>query len=101
MGSRWRVSDSDALNRAVGQILRDLRVGAGVSQSALAEALMHHQTFVSRLETGEREVSLVDALRWVAALGVSLGELCAAIDPLFTQRIATRSIWESEASDAQ
>jgi transcriptional regulator with XRE-family HTH domain len=58
-----------------GQRLREIREEAGVSQEKLAEQAGVHRTYVSSVERGKRNVSLVNIERFAAALGVTMGEL--------------------------
>ena len=47
----------------------------GISQEKLAELAGLHRTYVSSIERGERNVSLVNIERLAAALGVTMAEL--------------------------
>lgn len=50
-------------------LLRDLRVRAGVTQLALAERLGNTQTFISKIERGERRIDIVEFIEICDALG--------------------------------
>lgn len=54
----------------VGQTIRKLREGAGVSQEELAATAGLHRTYVGSVERGERNVSLENIVRLAHALGV-------------------------------
>lgn len=58
-----------------GQRLRKLRTQKGVSQEKLAELADLHRTYVSGVERGERNISLVNIERLAKALGVSMADL--------------------------
>ena len=58
-----------------GTRLRSIRLERGISQEKLAELADLHRTYVSSIERGERNVSLVNIERLAAALGVSMAEL--------------------------
>jgi transcriptional regulator with XRE-family HTH domain len=58
-----------------GKKLRQIRERVGVSQEKLAELAKLHRTYVSSVERGKRNISLVNIERLAHALGVSLGEL--------------------------
>lgn len=58
-----------------GKRLRDVREKVGISQEKLAEKANLHRTYVSSVERGKRNISLVNIERLAAALGVSMGEL--------------------------
>lgn len=54
------------------RLLRQTREGAGITQVELARRLKVHQSFVSKIETGERRVDLVELGRICKAMDVSL-----------------------------
>jgi transcriptional regulator with XRE-family HTH domain len=58
-----------------GKRLREIRERVGVSQEKLAELAKLHRTYVSSVERGKRNISLVNIERLALALGVSLREL--------------------------
>jgi transcriptional regulator with XRE-family HTH domain len=53
-----------------GQRVRAQREKAGWSQMALAERVGLHFTYISSVERGERNISLLNIVRLAAALGV-------------------------------
>jgi transcriptional regulator with XRE-family HTH domain len=55
--------------------LRAARRGTGTTQGQLARRLGKSQSYVSKIETGERRVDLVELLVMCDALGVSLRAL--------------------------
>ncbi|MFM0594017.1 helix-turn-helix domain-containing protein [Paraburkholderia dilworthii] len=59
--------------------LRSLRKGAGLSQVDLATLLHVDQSFVSRLEGGDRYVDLLFYLDWCRACGVEPSEAITAL----------------------
>jgi transcriptional regulator with XRE-family HTH domain len=65
---------SDVLVR-FGKRLRQIREKVGVSQEKLAEMAELHRTYVSSVERGKRNISLLNIDRLARALGVSLREL--------------------------
>lgn len=65
---------SDVLVR-FGKRLRETRARVGVSQEKLAELAKLHRTYVSSVERGKRNISLLNIERLARALGVSLAEL--------------------------
>ncbi|REJ91910.1 MAG: XRE family transcriptional regulator [Planctomycetota bacterium] len=58
-----------------GRKLRSVRRSKGVSQERLAALAGLHRTYVSSVERGERNISLVNIDRLAAALDVSLRDL--------------------------
>jgi transcriptional regulator with XRE-family HTH domain len=66
--------------------LRAARKDAGYSQSGFGERIGKEQSFVSKVETCERRLDVIEAARWCAALGIPLeGSLPAAIRKLWEE----------------
>jgi transcriptional regulator with XRE-family HTH domain len=82
------------LEAAIAAYLASLRRARGVSQDTLGAELAHDQSFVSKIEHGRRRVTLSEALRWAAALGLTFDELSAGLSELWWQHVETSSIWE-------
>jgi transcriptional regulator with XRE-family HTH domain len=53
-------------------LLRQIRIEAGFSQAVLAERLHEPQSFVSKYESGQRRLDLIELQQVCRALGVSL-----------------------------
>lgn len=58
--------------------LRAARKRVGLSQSALGERLGKEQSFVSKVETCERRLDVIEAAKWCAALGIGVEEALPA-----------------------
>jgi transcriptional regulator with XRE-family HTH domain len=58
-----------------GARVRELRLSLGLTQKELAERSGLHHTYISSVEMGERNVSLVNITRLAAALGVDPPQL--------------------------
>jgi transcriptional regulator with XRE-family HTH domain len=58
-----------------GKRLREIRGQKGVSQEVLAADAGLHRTYVSSVERGERNITLVNIYRLAKALGVKPAEL--------------------------
>lgn len=63
-----------AQQRVLQSLLLQLRKDAGLRQSDLAESLDVQRTFISRVETGEVMLDLVQVERYVAVFGLTLGQ---------------------------
>lgn len=61
--------------RRLQAILRQARLDAGLRQVDLAMLLRQPQSFVSKYESGERRLDLLELRQVCQALGVSLSEL--------------------------
>jgi transcriptional regulator with XRE-family HTH domain len=70
----------DPLLRAFGAAVRSVRLSRGFSQEALAEATGLHVTYVSSLERGRRNVSLVNLDRLAQGLSIDLAALMSAVE---------------------
>ena len=55
--------------------LRRARKRSRLSQKALGERLGKPQSYVSKVETGERRLDLIETAEWCLALGISIGEV--------------------------
>jgi transcriptional regulator with XRE-family HTH domain len=55
-------------------LLRSVRTQAGLTQAELAERLDLPQSFVSKYESGERRLDLIELRQICKALGISLVE---------------------------
>jgi len=64
----------DTLKR-FGQKVRELRIKKGISQEQLAELSGLHRTYISSLELGKRNVSLINIFALAKALGVTPDKL--------------------------
>jgi transcriptional regulator with XRE-family HTH domain len=53
-------------------LLREVRIGAGLTQVELAKRIGRPQSFVSKYESGERRLDLVEVRQICKAVGLSL-----------------------------
>lgn len=53
-------------------LLREIRERSGITQTELAKELGTDQTFISKIETGERRVDIIELKSICEALGVDL-----------------------------
>lgn len=58
-----------------GKRLREVREEADISQEKLADLAGLHRTYVSSVERGKNNISLLNIERLAQALGVTMGEL--------------------------
>jgi transcriptional regulator with XRE-family HTH domain len=65
--------------RAFGEVLRDHRKHAQLSQEKLAEASELDRTYISFLERGVRQPSLVTLIKLGRALGVPVSDLVSEV----------------------
>ena len=66
-------------------LLRGARKTAGLSQADLGARIGKEQSFVSKVETCERRLDVIEAARWCAALNVRLEEILP---------VSVRKLWE-------
>lgn len=57
-------------NKRIGKRLAELRLQAGIKQTELSRTLGKPQSFVSKIETGERSLQLCELADYCAALGM-------------------------------
>jgi transcriptional regulator with XRE-family HTH domain len=62
---------SPELQMAFGQVIRDLRLEAGMSQEALSLSCGRHRTYISLIERGRNSPSITTRGLIAEALGVS------------------------------
>lgn len=59
--------------------LRTARQAAGLSQDQLATRLGKHQTFVSKIEKGQRYLDVLEFVRWASAVKLDAAVLIAGL----------------------
>lgn len=64
----------------IASLLRELRVERGLRQIDVAEALNEPQSYVSRYESGEQRLDLIDLRDVCSALGISLVEFVRRVE---------------------
>ncbi len=72
--------ENESQLKAFGSRVRELREGLGWSQDKLAEGAGLHRTYISGLERGERNVSVLNILRLARALKTTPGRLLNDIE---------------------
>ena len=76
MARTIRSEGHEALRRE----LIDARKRAGLTQAQLAERLRCHQSFVARIENGERRVDVVELVTLARAIGIRAVDLLEAVE---------------------
>jgi transcriptional regulator with XRE-family HTH domain len=61
-------------------LLRELRLEAGLTQVQVAELLHEPQSFVSKYESGERRLDVVETQQVARALGTTLAAVVARLE---------------------
>jgi len=61
------------------KILRDARIEKGITQTKLAEALGRPQSFIAKVENGERKLDVVEFAVMARLLGVDAGAVLEMI----------------------
>lgn len=62
------------------QLLRRARDEAGMTQVQLADRLEQTQSFVSKVERGERRLDVVELRWWCGAMGLSLSDFVGRLE---------------------
>lgn len=76
MAKTIRSKGQEALCRA----LVDARIRAGLSQQELAAKLKRHQSFVARLESGERRIDVVEFTVLARIIGFEKNEVLSIVE---------------------
>jgi len=66
------------------ELLRKIRTDVGIRQADLAERLGRPQSFVSKYESGERHLDVIELWEVCRALGVSLEDFARRLEETFT-----------------
>jgi transcriptional regulator with XRE-family HTH domain len=69
----------DQRNRLI-KLLRELRVEAGWTQTDLAARVEKDQTFVSKYESGERRLDVLEVREICEAIGITLEEFVKRLE---------------------
>jgi transcriptional regulator with XRE-family HTH domain len=60
--------------------LKKVRMDAGITQVQIAKKLKTGQSFVSKVENGERRLDLIELRLWLRALGMPLIDFVAGLE---------------------
>ena len=66
-------------NRTCGKCLSQIRREQGITQVELAEKLGVPQSFISKVETGERSLRAYEQFAYAEALGITVEVLCVSL----------------------
>ncbi len=77
--------------RIVLQLLRELRKGAGVSQIELAARIGQSQSFVSKMERGDRRLDVIQLRAVCVALGSDLASFITDLESRLPKSRKNRS----------
>lgn len=78
---------------ALGQFLARQREAGGLSQEALATALGRDQPVISRIERGQRRVTVADLLAWLRALDIPLAAVASEVEALPSSTNRAQGLW--------
>lgn len=62
------------------------REAAGLTQAQLAEALGEYQSFVARLESGQRRVDVIELIELARILGFDAAQTVTAVEQIAEKR---------------
>lgn len=82
ISERVSIVSQETFDDELGRILASCRRDLGISQDYLSSILRRDQTFVSKLETGKRSITLFEFLRWSRALNLGLPETMEILSQL-------------------
>ncbi len=66
------------------RLLREARTQAGLTQTVLAERIGETQTFVSKVERGDRRLDIIEIRVFCQALGLTLPEFVRRLEVALT-----------------
>lgn len=72
----------DSQRLAVQQLVREMRKEAGLTQAELAALLDRPQSYVSKYESGERRLDIIELNELCRTCGVSLVDFCNRLDAI-------------------
>lgn len=69
-------------NRSIGRALRLTREERGLTQVQMAETLGKPQSYISKIESGERSLHVYELFAYADALGMSAQELVGRLEEM-------------------
>ena len=93
------MSSTEDFDARLGRKMATWRESKGVSQDSLAEQLKRDQSFVSKLERGQRRITVFELMCWATELDISLEVVIREVDSAWSEGSLGKSIWERERDD--
>ena len=81
-GQQMERIPSPADQKKLHALLRQVRLEAGLTQEEVARRLDRPQSFVSKYETGERRLDILELRQVLAALGLPLKEFVRTLEAI-------------------
>ncbi|MGG2085475.1 helix-turn-helix transcriptional regulator [Priestia aryabhattai] len=75
-----KMKNTENIKRNFGIVVRKLRISQNVTQEELAEKTELHRTYISEVERGERNVSLITINKISSSLNVELSQLFLLVE---------------------
>ncbi|MBY5933739.1 helix-turn-helix domain-containing protein [Tateyamaria omphalii] len=66
-------------HQALMQVLVETRKSKGVTQQELADRLDRPQSYVAKIETGERRLDVVEFVEWAVVLEAPVGQVLQSV----------------------
>lgn len=70
-------------------LLRQIRLDAGLSQQSLAQKLSQPQSFISKYESGERRLDIIELKEVCLMIGISLTNFTNRLEELINETEST------------
>ena len=83
-GKKMERITSPADQKKLQALLRQVRVRAGLTQEEVARRLDRPQSFVSKYETGERRLDILELRQVLAALGLPLKDFVSTLEAILS-----------------
>ena len=83
----WTVPTYRDVVARVALALRNARRATGLSQAAVARRLGRRQSFLSKLEAGQRRLTLVDLVEIAAVIDLDVGEFASVVGSVWREEV--------------
>ena len=81
------------LENQLAEWLAKLREEKGISQEALALQLGKGQSDITKIERGQKRVSVIELISWMAALDIPFERIDEGILPIYLKLTQKKTLW--------
>ncbi|WP_409028820.1 helix-turn-helix domain-containing protein [Gracilimonas sediminicola] len=74
------MSKGDDIDKILGTVIKDLRLSKNLSQEKLAELGEFERSYISKVETGARQIQFVTLIRLALALDVKPSDIVKKVE---------------------
>jgi transcriptional regulator with XRE-family HTH domain len=80
-----KIPNGDSQRESLYSLLKKLRQNSGIRQVDLAEKLGVPQSFISKYESGERQLDIVELRQVCRAIGITLDNFAKMLEETFNE----------------